>query len=267
MSAWFFGYLGLGAFAGLFAGLLGVGGGLILVPVLTVIFAAQSLPDAHVLHVALGTSMATIVFTSLSSLWAHHRHGAVVWPIVRGIAPGIVFGSLLGAQVVGYIPTRPLAIFFVIFVSYVAVQMIVNAKPHPSRQLPGALGMSAVGAGIGFISALVSIGGGTLSVPFMTWCNVKAHHAIGTSAAIGFPIAVAGTVGYLVAGRGAVGLPADCFGFIHLPALFGTALASVAVAPLGARVAHGLPVATVKKIFAAVLIILGAKMLYNLFGG
>ena len=265
MNEWFAGYLALGAVAGFFAGLLGVGGGAIMVPVLALMFAAQGFPNQHLMHLALGTSMATIVFTSISSLRAHHKHGAVIWPIVRNIAPGIVVGTLLGAQVAGLIPTRPLAIFFAIFIAYVAVQMILNVKPKPSRQLPGKGGMFGVGAFIGGISALVAIGGGSLSVPFMTWCNVKVHNAIGTSAAIGFPIALAGTIGYMISGYGADNLPDGAFGFIYLPALAATVVVSMLMAPVGAKVAHSLPVATVKKIFAGLLILLLAKMLHGLF--
>ena len=264
MTGWLVGYLLLGAVAGFFAGLLGVGGGAIMVPVLALMFAAQNFAEGHLMHLALGTSMAAIIFTSVSSLRAHHRHGAVIWPIVKGIAPGIVVGTLVGAQVAGRLPTRPLAIFFAAFIGYVAVQMMLNIKPKPSRQLPGPVGMFGVGAGIGGVSALAAIGGGTLSVPFMTWCNVPVHHAIGTSAAIGFPIAVAGTVGYLIAGQGASELPPGSLGFVYLPALAATVATSMLAAPLGAKVAHGLPVATVKKIFACVLLLLLAKMLHGL---
>jgi uncharacterized membrane protein YfcA len=266
MTTWLIAYLALGAFAGFFAGLLGVGGGAVMVPILAVMFAAQGFADAHLMHLALGTSMATIIFTSVSSLRAHHQHGAVLWPVVKSIAPGIVVGTLAGAQLAAYVPTRPLAIFFTLFMSYVAIQMILNVKPKPSRELPAALGMFSVGAGIGGVSALVAIGGGSLSVPFMTWCNVKIHNAIGTSAAIGFPIAVTGTVGYMISGYGASDLPAGSFGFIYLPALAGTVVASVIVAPYGARLAHTLPVATLKKVFAGVIIILLIKMLHGLYG-
>ena len=267
MNEWFIGYLVLGAVAGFFAGLLGVGGGAIMVPVLALMFAAQGFPEQHLMHLALGTSMATIVFTSISSLRAHHKHGAVIWPTVLDIAPGIVVGTLLGAQVAGLIPTRPLAIFFAAFIAYVAVQMILNVKPKPSRQLPGKAGMFGVGAFIGGISALVAIGGGSLSVPFMTWCNVKVHNAIGTSAAIGFPIALAGTIGYMIAGHDATNLPEGAYGFIYLPALAATVIVSMLVAPIGAKVAHSLPVPTVKKVFAGLLLVLLAKMLHGLFGG
>lgn len=262
---WIAGYLALGSVAGFFAGLLGVGGGAIMVPVLALMFAAQGFPEAHLMHLALGTSMAAIVFTSISSLHAHHRHGAVLWPIVLAIAPGILIGTFAGAQLASRVPTRPLAIFFTVFMSYVAFQMLANIKPKPSRQLPGQLGMFFVGNGIGAISALVAIGGGSLSVPFMTWCNVKMHNAIGTSAAIGLPIALAGTAGYLLGGTAATGLPASSVGYVYLPALAACVAMSMLTAPLGARAAHKLPVATLKKIFAGVILLLLAKMLHGLF--
>jgi uncharacterized protein len=266
--SWLPAYIALGVFAGFFAGLLGVGGGAVMVPILAMLFVAQGFPDAHLMHLALGTSMAAIVFTSISSLRTHHRHGAVLWPVVRSMAPGIGLGTLLGAQVAALMPTRPLAIFFTVFMSYVAVQMILNIKPAPHRQLPGRVGLAAVGGGIGGISALVAIGGGSLSVPFMSWCNVKMHNAIGTSAALGLPIALAGTLGYLISGyptQQAGGLPAGSFGFIYLPALAGTVIASVFAAPLGANLAHRLPVATLKKAFAGVILALLAKMVHGLF--
>lgn len=266
MTTWLLGYALLGVVAGFFAGLLGVGGGAIMVPVLALMFAAQGFPQEHLMHLALGTSMAAIIFTSISSLRAHHAHGAVIWPIVRTIAPGIVVGTLAGAQVASRVPTKPLAIFFAVFIGYVAVQMVLNIKPKPARALPGSGGMFGVGAFIGGISALVAIGGGSLSVPFMTWCNVRMHHAIGTSAAIGLPIALAGTVGYLMAGHGAAMLPAGSVGFIYLPALAACVVTSMLMAPFGARAAHRLPVATLKKIFAGVLVLLLAKMLHGLFG-
>jgi uncharacterized membrane protein YfcA len=261
LSVWLLAYLGLGAVAGFFAGLLGVGGGAIAVPVLAMLFSAQAFPAQHVVHLALGTSMATIIFTSISSLRAHHQHGAVLWPVVRDIAPGVVAGTLAGAQIASRMPTRPLAIFFAGFIALVAVQMILDAKPKPSRELPGTAGMIAVGTGIGIVSALVAIGGGSLSVPFMTWCNVRVQNAIGTSAAIGFPIALSGSLGYLWGGWGAPGLPEGSAGFVYLPALVPTVVASMLVAPHGARLAHRLPVGTLKRIFAAVLILLSAKML------
>lgn len=263
-NLWWLAYLALGAFAGFFAGLLGVGGGGVMVPVLTSLFIAQGFPKDVAVHLALGTSMAAIVVTSISSLRAHHQHGAVRWDIVKAVAPGVLVGTFLATFLASRVSAVPLAVFFACFMTYVAVQMLINVKSKPSRQLPGPLGLTAVGGGIGGISALVAIGGGSLSVPFMTWCNVPMHHAIGTSAAIGLPIALAGAVGYLVNGWGAGGLPPYSIGFVYVPALVLMAV-SVLTAPLGARLAHRLPVATLKKIFAGVLLLLCAKMLHSLF--
>ncbi|WP_374490226.1 sulfite exporter TauE/SafE family protein [Zoogloea sp.] len=263
---WLLAYLALGGFVGFFAGLLGVGGGGIMVPMLTTLFAAQSVPREHLVHLALGTSMAAIVMTSLSSLRAHHKHGAVRWDIVKGIAPGVLAGTFAGTFVASRVPTAPLAVFFACFMAYVSVQMILNVKPKPSRALPGPLGLAGVGGGIGLISALVAIGGGSLSVPFMTWCNVKMQNAIGTSAAIGLPIALAGALGYLINGWGAGNLPPGSVGYVYLPALVLLSVLSGVTAPIGARLAHRLPVATLKKIFAAVLVLLSLKMLHTVLG-
>lgn len=262
---WLAAYLVLGAFVGFFAGLLGVGGGGIMVPVLATMFAAQDFSREHLVHLALGTSMAAIVMTSIASLRAHHAHGAVRWDIVRGIAPGVLIGTFAGTFVASRVASAPLAIFFGCFMGYVALQMILNVKPKPSRELPGAAGLAGVGAGIGLVSALVAIGGGSLSVPFMTWCNVKMQNAIGTSAAIGLPIALAGAAGYLINGWASDGLPEWSVGYVYLPALVLVSVVSTFTAPLGARLAHRLPVATLKKIFAGVLVVLSLKMLHTVF--
>lgn len=258
-------YLLLGLFAGILAGLLGVGGGLIIVPVLIFIFAAQHFSEASIIHMALGTSLASIMFTSLSSMRAHHAHGAVNWQIVRTITPGIVTGTLLGSVLAAHLSAHFLKVFFVVFLFYVATQMLLNIKPKPARELPRWPGMFAAGNIIGGISSLVGIGGGTLSVPFMTWCNVKMHQAIGTSAAIGFPIAVAGAVGYVANGWSATDLPHYSLGYVYLPALAGVVLASILTAPLGAKLAHRLPVSQLKRLFAILLYGMGAKMAWGLF--
>ena len=258
-------YLATGVFAGFLAGLLGVGGGLVIVPVLALIFAAQHFPDGQIMHLALGTSLASILFTSVSSLRAHHAHGAVKWRVVRGITPGIIAGTLAGTVVAAQLSSLFLKVFFVVFLYYVATQMVLNIRPKPSRELPGAAGMFGAGGVIGAVSSLVGIGGGTLSVPFMTWCNVKMHQAIGTSAAIGFPIAAAGAVGYIVNGWMLEMLPAHSLGFVYLPALAGLVVASVLTAPFGARLAHRLPVDRLKKFFALLLYVLGTRMLVSLF--
>lgn len=254
-----------GAIAGLLAGLLGVGGGLVVVPIVFFILTAQDPTQAHVMQIALGTSLGTITFTSVSSFRAHHAHGAVIWDIVKRITPGILLGTFGGTWVASRLSTWSLKLFFSVFLYYVASQMLMNFKPKPSRHLPGALGTSGVGLFIGLISSLVGIGGGIMSVPFMTWCNIPIHQAIGTSAAIGFPIAVAGLAGYLVNGWGVPGLPPYSLGYIFLPALIGIAAVSMLTAPYGARLSHRLPVATLKRFFAVFLLIVATKMLWGLF--
>jgi uncharacterized membrane protein YfcA len=263
--SWWQAYIGLGLFTGFSAGMLGIGGGLVMVPALTMIFAEQAgFPPNEVLHMALGTSMATILFTSLSSLRAHHRHDAVLWKVVVQITPGILLGTLFGTLFASKVSARPLAVFFTGFVCFVALQMILNLKPKPSRQLPGTTGVFSVGLGIGSISALVAIGGGAFTVPFLTWCNVRVQKAIGTSAAVGFPIAVGGSLGYIYNGWGHANLPQWSLGFVHLPALAWLVPPSMLMAPLGARLAHRLPVATLKRIFACLLIALATRMLWKL---
>ena len=261
MMEWYAAYLTLGAIAGFLAGLFGVGGGLVLVPVLLFLFDAQHFPAEHAMHLALGTSMATILFTSLASMRKHHQHGAVHWRVVRNITPGILLGTALGALIAASISPRGLGIFFALFVYFAAAQILLDKRPHASRQLPGFIGMSSVGTFTGWISSMVSIGGGTIIVPFLLWCNVPLRNAIGTSAAIGFPVAVGGTVGYIATGMSLHSLPTPNLGFVYLPALLWVALASVATAPLGAMVAHRMKVGLLRKLFAVLLLVLATKLL------
>jgi len=257
-------YCLIGSVVGVLAGLLGVGGGLVIVPVLVFSFGSQGILEEVIMHLALGTSLASIMFTSISSFMAHHRRGAVHWPIVKNIVVGIMTGTFFGSCFASLLSTETLKVFFVIFLYFVSYQMLSNKKPKSSRELPRFAGMFGVGNVIGFVSSLVGIGGGSLSVPFMVWCNVIVHHAIGTSAAIGLPIAIAGTVGYVYNGWGNEALPAYSIGYVYLPALFGIATVSVLTAPLGVRLAHALPVARLKKIFALLLFIVGTKMVCDL---
>jgi uncharacterized membrane protein YfcA len=253
----------LGAFVGFLAGLLGIGGGMTMVPLLTIIFTRQGFPLAHVVHMAVATSTATIIFTALSSAREHHRHGAVLWAVVAGLAPGIIVGSLVGPQIVGGMSTGLLAGFFGVFVAFSATQMLIDRKPKPSRELPGKPGLFAVGSGIGLISSMVGAGGGFLSVPFMSWCNVKIHNAVATSAALGLPIAIAGTIGFIIAGADERGMPPYSLGYIYLPALVSIVVASMLTAPLGARTAHKWPVKKLKRAFALLLYVLAAYMLWK----
>lgn len=260
---WWLIYLLLGGFVGFFAGLLGVGGGLTMVPALVMIFAAQNFPEPHLMQTTLGTAMASIVFTSASSLRAHHLHAAVDWRVVRWITPGIVVGTLLGTALAGQLHGRPLAIFFAIFAYGAATQLLLNVRPKPTRELPGRIGMTAIGGAIGGVCSLVAAGGGLLTVPFLAFCNVSLHRAIGTAAAVGFPIAVSGAVGYIASGIGKTDLAEHTLGFVYLPALFWLVIASMLTAPLGARVAHRMQVANLRRVFAALLYLLATKMLFS----
>jgi uncharacterized membrane protein YfcA len=254
----------LGVGTGFLAGLLGIGGGMLMVPFLTIILSGRGVAPDLAVKMAIATSMATIIFTSVSSVRAHHKRGAVRWDIVRRLAPGIVMGSLVGSLgVFALLKGSFLAIFFGLFVSFSATQMFLDRKPKPTRQMPGTAGQLAAGGLIGFLSGLVGAGGGFISVPFMTWCNVAIHNAVATSAALGFPIAVANVVGYVGSGLRVADLPAGSFGYIWLPALAVIALASVFTAPLGARAAHSLPVRPLKRVFASILYLLAAYMFYK----
>lgn len=254
-------YLCVGAVAGVLAGLLGIGGGLVIVPMLTFVFTSQGIAHEVILHVALGTSLASILFTSLSSMRSHHKHGAVVWPVVHRITPGILVGTFGGTWIASMLSTNFLKGFFGIFLYYVATQMLMGMKPKPSRDIPGTPGIFAAGSVIGVFSSLVGIGGGTLSVPFLVWCNTKIHKAIGTSAAIGFPIAIAGSLGYVINGLGVQGLPPMSLGFINFSALAGIVAASVLTAPIGVKLAHSLPIDKLKRVFAVLLYVVGTRML------
>jgi uncharacterized membrane protein YfcA len=263
MLLWFL-YPVFGGIAGILAGLLGVGGGIVVVPIVFFIFTSQGFPQEYTMQMALATSLGSIMFTSVSSFRAHHKRGAVNWDIVKRITPGILIGTFGGTWVAAMLSPRFLKGFFACFLYYVATQMLLNFKPKPSRQLPETAGMCGVGGLIGVVSSLVGIGGGTLSVPFMAWCNVPMLTAIGTSAAIGFPIAVAGTLGYIVNGFNLAGLPAWNLGYLNLPALLGIAVFSMLTAPVGARLAHQLPIITLKRVFAFFLIIIATRMVWGI---
>ncbi|MDP2264275.1 MAG: sulfite exporter TauE/SafE family protein [Hydrogenophaga sp.] len=254
----------LGLCTGFLAGLLGIGGGMIMVPFITAILASRGVAADLSVKMAIATSMATIIFTSISSVRAHHRRGSVRWDIVRSLAPGIVVGAALASLgVFALLKGASLALVFAAFVSFSATQMLLDKKPKPSRGLPGVAGQAGAGTAIGFLSGLVGAGGGFVSVPFMTWCNVVIHSAVGTSAALGFPIALSNAVGYVVAGQGVAGLPPGSLGYIFLPALAVIATASVLMAPLGVKAAHAMPVQSLKRVFAGLLYVLAAYMLYK----
>ncbi|MGM9485799.1 sulfite exporter TauE/SafE family protein [Ideonella sp. YS5] len=256
----------LGLCAGFMAGLFGIGGGMLLVPFMTIILSHRGVDSSVAVKMAIATSMATILFTSLSSVRAHHRRGAVRWPLVRGMAPGILLGGLVaGGGAFALLKGQALALVFGLFVAFSATQLLRGKKPAPHREMPGFWGQAAAGSGIGFLSGLVGAGGGFVSVPFMTWCNVPMHNAVATSAALGVPVAVASTLGYLIGGWHLEPALPGAFGYLYLPALAVIALASVSMAPLGASAAHAMNVGQLKRAFAFLLYGLAAYMLWKAF--
>lgn len=252
----------LGAMGGFLAGLLGIGGGMILVPFLTMLFTWKGMPLELVVHSSVATSMAMICFTSLSSMRAHHKRGGVLWPVVAALVPGVIIGGFLsGGVTFSFINVAWLSLFFAIFVAYSSYNMAVNKKPKPSRQLPGFAGTTFVGAIIGFISGLVGAGGGFLTVPFLVWCNVNIRYAVSTSAALGFPIALSNSIGYIYSGTEAVGSQSGMIGYVYWPAWLVLISTSVLMAPVGAKFTHTWPVDRIKKIFAGLLCFIALYML------
>lgn len=256
-------FLGFGVIVGILAGLLGIGGGAVLVPILNFVLPYDGINPEIVHHMALATSMASIMFTSVSSARSHNQHGTVPWHVVKGLTPGILAGTLGGTFIVAGIPGTPLKIVFAIFLAYTAFQMIKDIRPKASFHLPGTLGLLAAGLVIGIISSFVGIGGGALVIPFLVMCNVPMINVIGASAALGFPIAVAGTIGYVYNGLGNPLLPDYSLGFVYLPALFGLVCTSMILAPYGARLSHTLPVKTLKRCFGIMLLLVTARMVYT----
>lgn len=265
MSDWWLAYLAVGALVGFLAGLLGIGGGAIIVPMLVWVFAAQGFPAAHVLHIALGTSLATIFFTSLASMRAHHQRGAVDWAVVRAMAPGILSGSFGAAVAASYLPTRPLAMVFTVLAFYAAASILFDIRPKRTRALPGRAGVFGAGAVIGIASSLLAAGGAFLTIPFLVWCDVPVRRAIGTAAAVGFPIALAGTTGYIVQGLQAEGLPPWSLGYVYLPGFALIVVTSMLLAPAGARMAYRLPLKPLRILLGLVLLGLALRTLVSLW--
>lgn len=263
MTDWWWAYLALGAFVGFFSGLLGIGGGSATVPVLAFIFAAKGFMPDHVVHLALGTGIASILFTSAASVRSHHLRNAVNWRVLRQMAPGVVIGTFGGALLAGYLDVRLLSLAFTILIFYFASQMLRTNTPEPSGMLPRPTALSAFGAVIGFISSLSATGGASIVVPFLARRNVSIHEAIGTAAAVGWPIAAAGTAGYVLGGLHASGLPPYSVGYVYLPAVAAVVIAGVLTAPVGASVAHRTPGKTLKKVFAGILFALATTMLFK----
>ncbi len=255
-------YLMLGAIAGATAGLLGLGGGVIIVPALYMLFSAQGIPSELVMHMAIGTSLATIIFTSLSSISAHHQQRGVEWPLVRQLLPGILLGVVVGSLIADQLDSRTLRLFFGFFELFVAAQILFSLIPKSQRTVHSRWTYSAAGSVTGVISALLGIGGGSFIVPFLSWCGVNMRHAIATSAACAFPIALLGTVSFIWLGQAShQQVMPWAVGYIYLPALGGILLTSLLVARLSANYAHSAPQLLLKRIFSGVLVLVGLKMI------
>ncbi|MFW1754537.1 sulfite exporter TauE/SafE family protein [Acinetobacter wanghuae] len=252
-------YLLIGAIAGFTAGLFGVGGGLIIVPILYIVFTHMNYDPSVIMHMAVGTSLATIIVTSISSVMAHHKKGAVLWTVFRHLAPGLVVGSFIGAGIADYLSGYGLQLLIGFFALWVAFKMFMGANTQidPSKKLPSTPMQMAAGGGIGIASAIFGIGGGSLTVPFLNKCGVVMQKSVATSAACGLPIAIAGALGFIWFGQQSnVDVP-NTLGYIHIYAFIGISMMSFFTAKVGAKVAHRLSPAMLKKCFASLLSIVG----------
>ena len=250
-----------GGITGFLAGLLGIGGGMILVPFMILVFNHLNFDQSIIVHMAIASGMATILFTTTSAIWAHHKHGSIDWTLVKAFSPGLVIGSLVGgSEIFEALNTSWLSLFFAIFIVYSSIQMIANKKPKPGRELPGSVGLFSFGTFAGALSSLVGAGGAFVTVPFMLWCNVKPHVAMASSSGLGFPIAAAATIGYMYGSWGNPNLPPGSLGFVYLPAVGCIVAVSIFTAPLGAKMARKLNVAQLKRIFGVMLFFLAAFM-------
>jgi uncharacterized membrane protein YfcA len=253
-------HLAIGALSGLLAGLFGIGGGVIIVPALVLLFTETGIAPHWIAHLAVGTSLAAIVGTGAASALAHHRRRAVRWDLVARLAPGMVLGAGGGALLASGLPQVWMTRAFALFLGLVGLRMLFPRRRVEGRVLPGPLGIALAGSGIGALSALVGIGGGTLTVPFLNDRGIGIREAVGTSAACGLPIALAGTLGFILVGWGRADLPSAATGFVYWPAVAAILLTSIPTAPLGARLAHRLPVESLRRAFGILLLIVALRL-------
>ena len=258
-------YLGVGAVVGFLGGLLGIGGGTIIVPLLAFSFAGQGIAGEHIQHMAVATSLACIIATSIASARAHNKRQSVDWSIFKSLAPGLFAGTLGGTWFAAGLNSRTLEAVFVVFLIYVSIQMLLNIKPKPSRQLPSQGPLFGIGGMIGGLASLIGIGGGNMVIPLLTWCNVPLRLAIGTSSAAGLSIALAGSIGYAVNGWHVPNLPPYSLGYIYIPAFVCISASSMLVAGFGAAISHKAPLDKLRKFFALFLTTIALKMIWSFF--
>jgi len=250
-----------GSVSGFLAGLLGIGGGMILVPFMILVFNHLGFKQELIVHMAIATGMATILFTTSSAIWAHHKHSSIDWKLVAALSPGMIIGGLLGgSKLFEALKTSWLSLFFAVFIVYSSIQMFLNKKPKPGRDLPGPIGLFSFGAFAGALASLVGAGGAFITVPFMLWCNVRPHVAMASSSGLGFPIAAAATIGYMYGSWGNPSLPVGSLGFVYLPAVACIVVVSIFTAPFGAKLARKLDVSQLKRVFGIMLFFLAAFM-------
>jgi len=248
----------IGALTGFLAGYLGIGGGLVMVPALTWLFSRDAATADHAVHLAVATSLSTMLVTSLSSIIAHHRHRAVLWRTVRRFTPGLLLGAATGAWLADRLATRQLGMVFGAYALLTGLQLMLRSGSQGHRALPGWVGHGLVSGVIGLISSMVGIGGGSMTVPWLMWHGIRAQTAVATAAACGYPIALAGTVSFVLLGADTTG---SSLGFVHLPAFTGIAMLSALTAPLGARAVHGSPPHLVRRVFGGMLLLVAWRML------
>ncbi|MFC1795557.1 sulfite exporter TauE/SafE family protein [Pseudomonadota bacterium] len=250
----------IGLLAGYLAGFLGIGGGFVVVPALTFLLLKDPSTAPWAIHMAVATSLATMLVTSMSSLLAHHRKGAIRWPLVRSMAAGLMAGAILGAVIADLLRGDALVRVFGLFALLAGLQLLLARQPAGEKPLPGIASTVGVGGAIGSISSLIGIGGGAMTVPWLLWHGVRAQNAVATSAACGYPIAIAGTLSFIMLGHGS-GLPESALGYVHLPAFLGIALTSALAAPLGVATVHRLPPRAVRRVFGLFLLFVGTRMM------
>ena len=254
-------YLLLGAAAGLLSGLFGIGGGIIIVPVLVYSFSLINFPEAIIMQMALGTSLATIIVTSYSAAKAHHKRKNLLWPVLHKLIPGLLLGSLLGGIAAHYLSPSILKMAFAVFIFFIALRMWFELKPKPSGSLPKNAILFALTSVIGTVSALFGIGGGSLVVPLLTWCQLPPRQCIGTASATGVAVAITGSFGFLATGFQVEGLPQWSLGYIYLPAFFGIVISSTLFVRFGASLASHLSPLLLKRGFAVLLFVVAINMI------